>query len=527
MLAAGLACGCEPWQPARREVVSPLRRVRRLSSREYDNVVRDLLGDTSLPATHFLADVYPNGYDNGSAGLAVQSDQVLTYQSAAETLAASAVAERLPQLLGGCYPQIAGPDACFEMFLDGFAARAWRRPLTLAEADRLRALAGAEQAAGGSFADGIQASVEVILQSPQFLYREETGGPGAPPGGRSVVLSDWEMASQLSFMLTGSIPDDTLWSAVQAGRFHTAADRRREALRLLASPAAQATLHAFFHQWLGTERLALLTKDARYYPTFSPALAVSMSTELDGFFDLVLGAQGGSLRQLFTSDRSVVDRPLASLYGIAPPASPFGPVRLDPNVRKGVLTRAGYLAVHANTDSSGPITRGVFLLSAILCAPPPDPPANVPAPRPIDDPSVKGFTTRQRFAEHAQDPACASCHRQIDGVGFGFEEFDAIGAYRTTENGHPIDASGELIGTRDDGRFDGVAQLADRLSRSPEVAVCFVRQVYRFGMGELEFSDDSIAWLGAGFTTDSPLTDPLLALIASSAFEARRYEGAP
>ena len=232
---------------------SPIRRIRRLSSREYNNVVRDLLGDNSQPANKFVVDAYQNGYDNGSAGLAVQSDQAVTYQSAAETLAATAVPRNLAVLLGGCDVVKQGAAACADAFINTFAARAYRRPLTTTEAQRLRDVFTAFSGAGG-FNAGIQTMLEVVLQSPQFLYREELGPSSAvPAAGAPVTLTDYEVASELSFLLTGSIPDDALWQAAAKGRLKTTADYQAQATRLLGTPGAKETIRSFVHQWLAND----------------------------------------------------------------------------------------------------------------------------------------------------------------------------------------------------------------------------------------------------------------------------------
>jgi hypothetical protein len=526
----GLTCvvllgACPGIEPAEKVVVSPVRRLRRLSNREYNNVVRDLLGDTTRPADKFITDVYPNGYDNGAAGLAVQSDQVVSYQEAAEALAATAVTKNLPLLLGGCDVAQKGQPVCTEAFISGFAARAYRRPLSKTEALRLRGLVQSE-AQASSFSAAIATAVEVILQSPQFLYREELGPLDAQPSdGKSVQLTDYEVASELSFLLTGSIPDATLWDAVAHGRFTTVADYQREARRLLASPAAKAAMRTFLHEWLATDRLAVVSKDPHFYPTFSPAMVASMSTELDDFFDDVLWSGRGSLRELFVSERSFVDATLAQLYGLPPVGAGFSPVMLDGRTRKGVLTRAGYLTVHSNVDSSGPVTRGVFLLHSILCAPPPLPPANVPPAPPPGDPSVSNLTTRQRFDRHASFPFCASCHKVIDGIGFGFEEFDGIGAFRSSENGQQVDPSGTLVGTHTaDGPFTDASELAVKLAGTQTLADCFTRQAYRYAMGDIELAGDDLRWFTRGFTTDSPMTDALTALMASRVFVTRDFE---
>jgi hypothetical protein len=502
----------------------PIRRLRRLSSREYNNVVRDLLGDTSQPANRFVRDVYQNGYDNGSAALAVQSDQVADYESAAESLAASAVQGRLAQLLGGCQPTPDNETTCLDTLISGFASRAFRRPLTDTEGQRLRDIFGAERQAGASFARSVQTVLEVILQSPQFLYREELGAVGAAHGAQ-VALTDYEVASELSFLLTGSAPDDELWSAAAQGRLSTQQDYEREAARLLASQAAKDSLRTFLHQWLATDQLATISKDTSLYPLFSVSLAASMSSELDRFFDDVLWAGQGTLRELFSSDRSFADERLGWLYGVNGGSRGFQPVTLNAQIRPGVLTRSGFLAAHAALDSSGPIARGVFLLQAIMCLPPPPPPFNPPSPPAANDPAVKALTTRQRFDQHASDPVCASCHTRIDGIGFGFEEFDGIGGYRVVENGHPVDSSGTVIGTGEiDGDFRGAAELTARLAGSRLLAACFAKQAYRFVMGQVESPQDDRSWLPGASSTDDKMTSVMLAIVKSPIFATRAFE---
>ena len=518
------------------------RRVRRLSNHEYDNVVRDLLGDSTQPSHGFsISDSFPNGYDNGSDGLAVQSDQVTDYQLAAESLAATAVANRLPALLHGCDPATAGEDACKEAFLAYLPPRAFRRPLTKGELDRLRAVyaVGAED---GGLAPGVQLVTEALLQSPAFLYREELGAPDAVPDGQGrVALTPHEIASELSFLLTGTMPDDELFTAATTGHLAGPDDYRRQAQRLLATSAATESTRRFLHQWLGTDRLADVTKSSSVYPAFQaggggglPTVAAAMSTELDQGFVSLMTTGSGSLRELFTTNRSYVDERLAALYGVdAPAATGFGAVTLDADIRRGILTRLGYLTVHADQDSSGPIARGVFLMSNLLCLTAPPRPASVPSPPSVGDAVEAGQTTRQRFTQHLSDDSCRACHKLIDGFGFGFESFDGIGQHRATENDQPVDSSGSILGTGDvDGPFDGVADLEDHLLRSKRFTDCFVRQTYRFAMGQVETAaaDDAAALqaLAAGFSPDSRLTDPLLGLVAAPAFTLRtNAAGAP
>jgi Protein of unknown function (DUF1592)/Protein of unknown function (DUF1588)/Protein of unknown function (DUF1587)/Protein of unknown function (DUF1595) len=538
LLTASALAGCygagspEGGAPAAKATASaltpPMRRLRRLSHREYDATVRDLLGDTSQPARRFLGDAYANGYDNGSAALAVQTDLAAQYEAAAEALAAAAVARDLGALTGGCDGSTSSVAACEEGFLASLAPRAYRRPLTVAEQDRLRAVMAADAELGGTLATGIQTALELVLQSPQFLSREELGPAGADPARGNVTLTPYEVASQLSYLLTGTLPDAPLWAAAQEGRFETADDRAREARRLLASPHAQETLRAFFHAWLATSELATATKDARTYPSFGPAMAGAMATELDRFFDGVMVGGAGSLREMFTSTTGYVDPTLAQLYGVAAPAAPFAPVALGADLRKGVLTRAGFLATHAAADSSGPVARGVFVMQSLLCAPPPPPPPNVPAVAAAGTPETAGMTTRQRFERHARDPACAGCHTTIDGFGFGFEQFDGIGAFRATEGGQPVDTRGTVAGTGEiDGDFTGASELAARLAGSRHLTACFARQAYRFAMGQIEPPGDDPAGISPAFGPDAPMTDILLSIAAAELFTTRAFEGSP
>jgi uncharacterized protein DUF1592/uncharacterized protein DUF1588/uncharacterized protein DUF1595/uncharacterized protein DUF1587 len=517
-LPASLDATAGPASP----LTIPSRRLRRLSNREYDNVVFDLLGDSSMPATAFIADSYTNGYDNGSAGLAVQSDQAVGYEEAAEALAARAVSGNMSRLVGPCDPATQGNDACFQAFLASFAPRAYRRPLTASEEQRLDDVF--QFASQEGFAVGIQTALEVVLQSPEFLYREELGPVGSVASG-TIALTDYEVASELSFLLTGSMPDDQLWAAASQGAFHSADDYQREATRLLGSPGAKAALRAFLHEWMATDRLGTLTKLPTIYPAFNFAMAASMSGELDRFYDDVLWAQAGSLRDLFTSTRSFADPTLAALYGVTTTDAGFAPVVLDSSLRAGIMSRLGYLAVHSDTDSSGPIARGVFLMQSILCSPLSPPPPNVPPAPTLDDPRVANATTRQRFALHAASAACAACHTVIDGFGFGFEEFDGLGIYRTTEKGQPVDSSGTILGTGDiDGPFNGVADLAAKLVRSDRPLECFTKQAYRYAMGQVEPPGDDLGSLRAGFAVDAPMTDVLKTIVNDPIFVTRAFE---
>jgi Protein of unknown function (DUF1592)/Protein of unknown function (DUF1588)/Protein of unknown function (DUF1595)/Protein of unknown function (DUF1587) len=489
--------------------------------REYNNVVRDLLGDTTQPANQFGQEVYTNGFDNGSDSLTVQGTDVLAFQTAAESLAATAVANHLSTLIGGC--DTTQPAQCVNAFLDNFATRAYRRPLTTTEQQRLQTVYAAGAATGG-FQGGVQLMLEAVLQSPSFLYREELGAPDPSLPKGVLRLTDYELASELSFLLTGSLPDATLFTAAQNGTLKTADDIRREATRLLASAEARPALRSFLHQWMATDQVATVNKDSTIYPSFNPALAASMARELDQYFDQILWSGTGSLRELLTSPLSFPDSSLATtVYDVTTPLSGAQPVMLDGQTRQGILTRAGFLAAHSDVDSSGPVPRGVFVLNSMLCRPPLSPPPNVPPAPPVSGAIAAHQTTRQRFGMHLNQPFCNSCHAAIDGVGFGFEEFDGIGVHRTTENGSPVDTSGNLQGTDVDGPFVGASQLAQKLAGSEEMLGCYIKQAYRYAMGQEEGTSSQavLAAMQANFGANSHMTDSFMSLMADPSFVER------
>ena len=498
------------------------RNLRRLSAREYNNVVRDLVADTTRPANQFGQEVYTNGFDNGSDSLIVESTELLAFQTAAESLAATAVANSLSTLIGGC-DTTQPAQVCVSAFLDNFATKAYRRPLTATERQRLQTAYGAGAATGG-LQGGIQLMLEAVLQSPVFLYREELGAPDPSLPAGVLRLTDYEVASELSFLLTGSMPDAALFTAVQNGALKTVDDIRREATRLLASPQTRPAFRSFLHQWMATDQVATINKDSTIYPTFNPALAASMARELDQYFDQILWAGTGSLHELLTSSQSFPDSSLATtIYDVKAPVNAAQPTLLDSQTRQGILTRAGFLAAHSDVDSSGPVPRGVFVLNTMLCGPPLAPPPNVPPAPPVADAIAAHQTTRQRFGMHLNQPSCSGCHGVIDGVGFGFEEFDGLGVHRTTENGSPVDTSGNLLGTDVDGPFVGVSQLAQKLAGSKEVLGCYIKQAYRYAMGQEESASSQavLAAMQANFSADSHIADAFKSLVADPSFVQR------
>ncbi len=462
---------------------SPLRR---LTRGEYNNTVRDLLGDDSAPADRFPADEVSGGFGNNAAVLGVSPLLAEKYQEAAEVLAARAVQDL--GALVGCDPARTGEEACARQFVERFGSRAYRRPLAPAERDRLLAVYAAGRI-GGSFAEGIELTVRALLQAPAFIYRLEYGRT-ARPGDRLVGLTGHEVASRLSYFLWGTMPDARLFEAAARDALATPAQVAALARQMLADPRARPAVVEFHRQWLGLSALDHLGKDARAYPEFDRALAGAMAAETAAFVEDVVFAGDGSLRTLLTSSRGFVSPALARLYGIpAPSGSGLRPVELPPAERAGLLTQAGLLAVHALPDQSSPVHRGKMVREQVLCDQMPPQPPNLMVTPPEVDP---GRPTRARFAQHSADPACSGCHRLMDPLGFGLEAYDGIGRFRARDGGRPVDASGEILDTSDaDGPFQGARELAERLADSRDVRDCAATQWYRFAFGRLEGPGDA------------------------------------
>jgi hypothetical protein len=542
--------------------------LRRLSKREYNNVVRDLLGDNSAVANSFSTEEYLNGYDNGSDGLTIdQTGSVADFYNGAEKLALNAVQTNLPALIGTCDPKAQGPDACVQAFLSTFATKAYRRPLTSDEQQNLQALYQVGAAAAptsqilGGFNGGIQLMLEGVLESPSFLYREELGAPDPSLPSGVVRLTPYEVATELSFLLTGSSPDTELYNAAANGQLQNPKDYSDQAQRLLMLPSSKVALRAFLDQWMSTDQVTSQVKDSTLYSTFNQQVATSMAAELGQFYDQIW-AGTGSMRELFTSTQGFVDSNLSPIYAKDPQApAQMGAasgglqlVSLDPNVRQGIFTRPGWLTAHSDQDNSGPVARGVFIMQYIMCAPIPPVPANVPPLESATVAQMKQLTTRQHFIQSHLNTqtSCITCHTIIDGVGFGFEEFDAMGAYRTKENGQPVDDSGNIDsslvkdiasggsgfafnGVGPGNVLNGAAQLGDKLVGSPQVQTCFIKQAYRYAMGQGEatapsttvsmdtvnYTNNALAVMQNNFTADTPMLTAILSLVAQPAFVLR------
>jgi len=508
------APSCEGIVPGK----SPIRRMTRF---EYDNTIRDLLGDDSHPAANFVPEEEALGFDNQAAALGVTQILAEQYMVASEKVAKNAV-QKMDSLLP-CQPVAGDERTCAQSFIQTFGRRAYRRPLESDEVSRLLEVYD-WGFAEVDFSRGIELVLQAMLQSPHFLYRVEFGLPD-PVEGDVVLLSPHEIASRLSYMLWSSMPDDELFQAAEAGHLGTAQEIEAQARRMLDDPKAREAVAKFNEQWLGLSHMESMKKDPATYPKYDQALRPLWRQETLAFLDDVIFNESGDVAAIFTAKHSVMNAELAAFYGIegGPTGDAFERVELDPARAAGVLSQASILAVTGKPNQSSPVHRGKFVRERLLCQTIPPPPNNVVATPPDLAPDL---TTRERYSEHSSNPACAGCHIKMDPIGFGFEHYDGIGLWRDEENGLPVDDTGQLVDTRNiDGPFEGVVDLGKKLAESEEARQCVATQWFRYGYGRAEGADDycSMQKLQETFAQKGfNVKELLVALTQTDAFRYRR-----
>jgi hypothetical protein len=380
----------------------------------------------------------------------------------------------------------------------------------------------------GGAANGFRLVVEAMLQSPFFLYHHDVGSSGTPQT-KAVAVTPYELASRLSYFLWNSMPDANLFTLAGNGTLSDSAVLSAQVERMLADAKASTTIGLFHRQWLALEDLPSRDKDPTAFPAYSEALVDAMLQETSMFSDFVVRKGDGLLKTLLTSNLAFPQAGLFKVYGVAQPAgfSVGSSVMLNAAQRAGILTQAAFLARNAHRDQSSPVHRGIVVRENLLCQTIPSPPANVNNAPP---PPSAATSTRERFAQHSSDPACAGCHVLMDPIGVGFEHYDAIGAYRTTDGLGAVDATGAINGTAAnlDGAFDGAVELANKLAGATQVEDCLANQWFRFSLGRIESTDDACSVLSIrnGFRASGGNIRALLTQIAvSDAFRNVRSTG--
>jgi hypothetical protein len=474
--------------------------IRRLNRTEYNNTIRDLVGVPFQPADDFPADDVGYGFDNIGDVLTLPPLLMEKYLAAAEKITDEAFnsPELKKKLIGDPPPSHAKPGkkmAAARDVLGRFARRAFRRSVTKEEVDRFAGLVELADKNGDSYEKGIELALQAILVSPHFLFRIELDKePGNPDAVHAV--NDFEMATRLSYFLWSSMPDDELLTLAEKGTLRKDGNLKKQIERMLKDSKARALVENFAGQWLQLRNLRTAAPDPETYPAFDDSLRSAMVKETELFFEAVV-KEDRSILDFLDADFTFVNERLAKHYGIAGvKGDEFRRVSFTPSspgqggegrVRGGVLTQASILTLTSNPTRTSPVKRGKWILENILGTPPPPPPPDVPELKEGKEVVLSG-SLRQRMEQHRVKPDCAICHDKLDPLGFGFENFDGIGGWRTKDGKFDIDSSGVLP----DGKtFKGPAELRSILKgRSQEFCRCLSEKMLTYALGRgLEYYD--------------------------------------
>lgn len=375
---------------------------------------------------------------------------------------------------------------CAAEVMRRFLTRAYRWPVTGGEVARLLQLVELARENGASFERGIQLAVQAALVSPQFLFRVELnrgrrGTRGSKTAkGLGVPLNDYEIASRLSYFFWSSMPDDELFKLAAAGKLRNEETLTKQTLRMLQDPKADALVENFAGQWLQLRNLKTVSPDKELFPAFDESLRDAMRKESEAFFAAVM-REDKSILDFIDCDYTYLNERLARHYGIpGVSGDAFRRVELKGDRRGGLITQASMLTVTSNASRTSLVKRGKWVLEQILGAPPPPQPPDVPVLAEDRNFVVSG-TLRQRLEQHRSNPSCASCHSRLDPLGFGLENYDAIGAWRDKEGPFPIDATGKLPSGES---FRGPGELKNILkNRQHEFTRCLTEKLLTYALG--------------------------------------------
>jgi len=451
------------------------RLIHRLSRLEYNNTVRDLLGVDTRPGDRFPSDGGGGGgFDNNASTLFVPPILLEKYMQAAMEIVAAASSDRLFRVRPG-----GGKDdgTAARESIEWLAVRAFRRPVLEEEMAGLLAFFDTARQQGASWDDAVRQAVRALLVSPSFLFRTEQDRVGIGPQR----LSDWELASRLSYFLWSTMPDETLFALARDGRLAEPATLEAEIHRMLADPKARVFAENFASQWLRTRELHTSVRPSKdKYPGFTPELRDAMAEEPVSFFHALM-RENRPLTDCLDADYTYANPVLAGFYGLpAVDGEGFRRVPLTDRSRGGVVTMAGVLTLTSYPGRSSPVLRGKWMMEEILGSPPPAPPPMIKS-LPTSDKPRNGLSFRQQLELHRSKAECAACHKTMDQLGFGLENFDPIGLWRTNVADLPIDSAGELPDGR---KFSGPAELKQLLlDRKDEFTRNVTERMFSYALG--------------------------------------------
>ena len=474
--------------------------IRRLTHGQYNNTVRDLLGDETRPADAFPKEDFVHGFKNQAEGQNIAPLLAEAYNRAAEKIARIVFQAGDHRGLVPCRPVLAGDTACREKFIRSFGRKAFRRPLSERELAEYGGLFQLEAEREGDFLAGARIVVETMLQSPAFLFYAHPLFGNEDP---------YQTAARLSYFLWNTMPDEALLDAAANGELDSREGLEKRARRMLGDPRAREAMHGFLAQWMRFDRVESAVRDRRIYPDFSAELVGAMLEETRRLFDhLAWGDR--DFMDVFRASDGFLSIGLARLYGFPAPSAEFEHVSFPAESgRAGLLGQATFLTVTSKPADTSPTERGKFIREHFLCQIVPPPPLGIDTTLPpLTDETP--MTTRDRLRVHLSNEACAGCHRLVDPIGFGFETFDAIGRFRETqkvvifptqdeqrrkvktkptEYELTIDTSAYVKGL-DDREFSSPKELGRILADDPGCQKCVVKQLFRYAVGRPEEEAD-------------------------------------
>jgi hypothetical protein len=511
-----------------RQISQPGRvTIHRLNRNEYNNTIRDLIGVDFQPAADFPADDVGNGFDNVADVLSLPPLLMEKYLAAAEQIIEAAFASEAlrNRLIVSAVTADVDHDALARQTLSHFLSRAFRRPVEDAVMEPLWELYRTQRDAGVGYPDNVAVPMIAALASPRFLFRIELDDPAT---SETTIrdLDPFELATRLSYLLWSSMPDDRLFTLAADGQLSDPSVLNAEVERMLADEKAQALRDNFVGQWLQLRSLNQIKPDPQRFPGFDESLRSAMLEETLRFAWAII-QENRSVLEFLDADYTFVNERLARHYGMAGvTGEEFRRVSLSDTQRGGILTQASILTLTSNPTRTSPVKRGKWIMDNILGTPPPPPPAGVPQLQEDDQTELLG-SLRERMAQHRADPTCAICHKKMDALGFGFENFDAVGAWRDRDGRFEIDASGTLPGHQ---MFQGPTQLRQLLrdQRRDQFVRCLSEKLLAYALGrELQTYDrcavDEI--VGRLERDEFRFRSLVLGIVQSEPFRKRGFRG--
>jgi len=514
--AAPTGSGAAPGTPPP-PYAAPVGMLRRLTRSQFATAMADIFG-FEVDRKLLDSDNYSGDFAAiGAASVVTSEVGAERYLSNVEDAVGSVFADPTKRsAFIGCEPALPSDD-CVRGYLENLGRRAWRRPLEALEIEQLTAVAETATTALEDITEGVRWATIALFSSPYFLYRPELGETAADADLR---IQGYEMATRLAFLLWNSPPDDGLLDDAESGRLDTSDGVRAAAERLLDAPAGRRAVGAFAEEYMRLDRVLTQGKDPELFPEYGPSLQAAMVRDMREVWELVAFEQDVSMLSLFSTRSVVANSELAAVYGLSAPnltPTTFAVLSLpEDSPRVGILGKLGFLSQFANQKEGSPTLRGKFIREALMCTPVEPPPGNVALelPEPLPDAPM---TKRERLAAHRTGASCAICHALMDPMGLPFETFDAIGRYRTTDRGLPIDTTGEFDRTP----VADSRQLGEVMTTSDAVANCVVRKVYTYALGHEERDVDAtvvLALQDSFRASGYRLRGLLLDIVASEAF---------